>query len=132
MEFTKENVIKEFEELTGEKVEKIKVNFDWSVKYFEIETEDKEYIVLKNEEEAEELAKERVTEDFINEPELFNKDWLETEIRNLRKEDFEDNESVADVIGRKAVEIDGYAHFLAYYDGSSEFTKSGFVVMRIN
>ena len=126
--FTEGTVANEFEQEIEQEIEEIKLNTDWNTEYYEIETETgEEYIVLENYEKAEALAKERVLQDLETEPELFNQEWLE----NLRTHRLQD-QSFNDYAAERAVEEDGFAHFLAHYDGDSIETTSEFVIMRVN
>ena len=92
-----------------------------------------EYLICKDEEEAEQLARSRVYDDLENEPELFNKDWYNNALKNIDKSDFDNNpecKNVTDILSKQAVDTDGFSHFLAGYDGEYKNTKSGFIVMR--
>ena len=135
--FNEETVKKEFEALKNETVKEIKLNNDWSEPYFEIETEEikneyghmetREYMVCENEEKAESIAISQVKQDLEDDPELFNQDWL-----NCLKKHKLKNQSFIEYASEDAVNVDGFEHFLARYDGQSDTTESGFVVMRTN
>lgn len=127
--FTEKNVLKAVAEYLEAETEDLEIRHvtDWDTEYYTVELGKKDYIILENEDEAEELAKERVQQDLEDEPELFNHDWLNG-IKNTRLEGQSFNEYAIE----EAVTIDGFAHFLASYDGDYEVIKHGFVIMRVN
>lgn len=125
--FAESVVVSELEALLDATVKSISLNTGWGVPYFEVEVGDAEYIVLASVEDAEKLAQERVEEDLVEEPELFNRGWLESLMRHRLKD-----ESFLEYASRDAINVDGFAHFLAHYDHDYEETESDFVVMRVN
>jgi len=132
LKFNEENVRKEFEEAMGIGAGKVTLNSMWSVLYFEVEPEGEnfeyeEYIVLKNEDDAIELAEQRVWGDLEDSPELFNKTWLEGMMNDALY-----GQSFIEHASEEAVSTDGFAHFLASYDGDYTETESGFIIMRVN
>jgi len=131
--FNEETVKKEFEELMKDEDEEvdedgIDLNNDWDTQYFTIRSDmGREYIVLETVSDAEDLAKEQVKQDLETEPELFNQEWL-----NCLKNHTLQDQSFIEYATEKAVQEDGFAHFLASYDGDYKETKSGYIVMRVN
>ena len=129
MKFNESNVREEFDKEIGQGITKITLNNDWAEPYFEVYTEDnEEYMITENEETAEAIAISRVKQDLEEEPEIFNKGWLESMMNDVLE-----NESFIDHASKEAVEADGFAHFLGTYDGDyTIMTNSGFVIMRLN
>jgi len=132
-----EDVIREFEGATGEKVEEIKLDDNNSINFWRVETvpeiEDdgygdyREYWVFKSIEAAKALAREWVEEDLFENLEYFNQDWLRSLMTHRLS-----GESFVEYVAEQAVNIDGFAHFLPSYDENYILTGSGFVVVRIN
>ena len=111
-----------------EKIEDCKVNSDWNIEYLMIDTDmRREYLMLETETDAEDLAKEHVTQDLEETPEIFNKEWMQN-IKNQRIVNQTFNEYAAE----QAVCDDGFAHFLASYDGDYQQTEHGYIIIRRN
>ena len=131
MVFDVETVTDELEELLETEVVNISLNTGWDTEYFEVTVEEEgaEYIVLETYKDAEDLAKEQVEQDLDYEREIFNEDWLTgLMFRRIPKAGM----TFIEFASEDAVNTDGFAHFLAHYDGDYQETKSGFIVMRTN
>jgi len=126
--FEYETVRGDVEKSTGEFVNNMNLINVEGIPYFEVYTnEDKEFIVLENEEKAEQLARIRVEDDLETEPELFNKNFLQRMMWEKL-----DGECYAEAVSREAVKSDGFAHFLSAYDDYYEETEHGFILIRTN
>lgn len=117
---------KEFEkEIDGKVEEIVEHDIGWDIEQYLVKTSEHDYIVMKNEEEAEELAIAQVTQDLEDQPELFNQDWL-----NCLKGHRLTGQSFIEYASEDAISVDGWAHFLSHYDGYYETTKNGYVYWR--
>lgn len=106
---------------------------------YEVEVADKTYVVVEDEDVAEELAIKVVEQDLEEKPDIFNQDWLVSHlglyVLNFGTEEaaklVKDN-ALIDVSGvaEDAVQLDGWQHFLSRYDGNSSETENGFVYWR--
>ena len=105
---------------------------DIKARLVEITGSYKDYIVFENEEEMINMARNRIMEDLVYEPELFNKDWLRGEYQSITREDFTDEHTnILYIIADHAIGIDGAEHFLSTYDGTSN-EYDGLVIIRTN
>lgn len=87
-----------------------------------------EYIVMRTEGDAEDLATEQVRNDLENDPEMFDQSWLRA-CMSARLND----ESFLDYAAENAIGTDGWPHFLSRYDGCYETTtKHDMVIWREN
>lgn len=114
-------------EVNVEDIEEIEENKDWEAPYYTVTIGDQEYMVTEDIDDAETIAQAIVKQDLEEEPELFNQDWLKGTM-NTRLS----GQSFIEHAAEEAVNVDGFSHFLASYDGDYQETESGFVVMRVN
>ena len=134
IEFNEETVIAEVteflkeDEVTKEDIEINEVTQWDSIDYFHVEVDGCEYDIFESVESAEKLAKEVVTQDLETEKENFNQDWL----NGLMNQRIPEGQTFLEFAAQDAIDTDGFEHFLNHYDGESDETKNGFVIMRVN
>jgi len=112
----------------SEDVKEFRPFVERGIEYYEIDLKDsRSYILLKSEEDAISLATIRAEDSFLDNPQLFNQDWIfSLYIEKL------DNKSFSEYVAEEAVRADGFLSFLSSYSDDCITTPEGYIIIRTN
>jgi hypothetical protein len=122
VDWNEDSVAREFADDFGEDFEDVEVT-DWDefgVPYWQVEVNRREYMAFEDEDDAEQFAIGRVTQDLEDEPEIFNQGWLSSHVfitdTDRRLIGLEEAEAEAEG-------MDDY-EFAGYIDKEDEYTEA--------